>query len=319
MYGKLKQAADYTGDLLTVTGRYINLHNLCLERECTMEGGAYEDLLNVGLKITESKNINVHFPVIKNFRVGIMAHSDKNGCAYIDIYSPQIIAYEGIKSTGDAWVNEVHTFGGRISIHETYDDYTGSSYLNLMGDCNRIFGMCLEGTRIERKIKGNYSNSLFIGCRFEGVNRSGTDIEVNGGWNAFIHNRDMNEVIVDNGEGNNFLDFAVYKINSAIARPVVTMKSTASTKEFESNWKRPFVLADASAASMTIKYPQAENAYAKGIEFTVKKIDDSANTVYVYTRTGLDGEQITLSKKNESITFFSDGTVWRIKSHYIPA
>ena len=319
MHGKFVQAAGHSGTLLTVSGRYIELHNLHLERECTQAGVASEDLLNVGLKITESKNVNIYSPVIKNFNVGILAHSDKSGCAYIDIYSPQIIAFEGIKSSGSAWVNEIHTFGGRISIHESYDDYSGSAYLNLMGDCNRIFGMCLEGTKVERKIKGNYSSSLFIGCRFEGVNESGTDIEVNGGWNAFIHNRDFNENIVDNGEGNNFLDYAVYKFNSAISKPVVTMVSTASEKEFEANWKKPFVLADASAANMTIKYPQATSAYAKGVEFTVKKIDDSEHTVYVYTRPVLDGKQITLSVQNESITFFSDGSVWRIKDHYIPA
>lgn len=319
MYGKLKQKDGHNGDVLTVSGRNIDLHNLHLERECSVTGTASDDLRNVGLKITESKNINVHCPVIKNFNVGILAHSDENGCAYIDIYSPQIVAYEGIKSSGAAWVNEIHTFGGRISIHETYDDYGGSSYLNLMGDCNRIFGMCLEGTKVERKIKGEYSNSLFIGCRFEGKNESGTDIEVNGGWNAFIHNRNLNEVVVDNGEGNNFLDYANYKISSAIAKPVATMESTASTAKFDASWKHPLVLADAAAANMTISYPQATNAYVKGVEFTVKKIDSSSHSVYVYARESLDGEQITLTKQNESITFFSDGTAWRIKNHYIPA
>lgn len=319
MYGKFKQKSGHEGDLLTVTGRHIELHHLYLERECSQEGVASEDLRNVGLKIAESKNINVHCPIIKNFRVGILASSDKNGCAYIDIYSPQIIAYEGIKSAGSSWVNEIHTFGGRISIHDTYTDYAGSSYLNLMGDCNRIFGMCVEGTKIERKIKGGYSNSLFIGCRFEGVCESGTDIEVTGSWNAFIHNRDMGEVIVDTGEGNNFLDYAVYKINSAIAKPVVTMTSTASETSFTGSWKKPVILADATAAKMTISYPVATNAFVKGIEFTVKKIDGSANTVYVYARNSLDGKQITLSKQNEAITFFSDGTAWRIKSHYIPS
>ena len=319
MYGKFKQADGYTGDLLTVTGRNIDLRNLNLERDCTKEGRASEDLQNVGLKITESKNINIHCPIIKNFRVGIEIHSDTSGCAYIDIYSPQIIAYEGIKSTGAAWVNEIHTFGGRISIHDTYSDYTGSSYLNLMGDCNRIFGMCIEGTKIERKIKGGYSSSLFIGCRLEGKCESGTDIEVDGSWNAFIHNRNFNEVIADNGEGNNFMDYAVYKFNSAIAKPVATMTSTETEKKFDGNWKKPLVLADAKVANMTISYPAADNAYVKGIEFTVKKIDESSNTVYVYTRDSLDGKQISLSKQNETITFFSDGAAWRIKEHYIPA
>lgn len=319
MYGKLRQADGYTGDLLTVTGRNIELNNLHLERDCTKEGVASEDLQNVGLKIAESKNINIHCPVIKNFGVGIELRSDTSGCAYIDIYSPQIVAYEGIKSTGAAWVNEIHTFGGRISIHDTYSDYTGSSYLNLMGDCNRIFGMCIEGTKIERKIKGSYSSSLFIGCRLEGKCESGTDIEVDGSWNAFIHNRNFNEVIADNGEGNNFLDYATYRINSAIAKPITTMTSTETQKKFEGSWKKPLVLADATEASMTVSYPTADNAYAKGIEFTVKKIDESSNTVYVYTRDSLDGKQVSLSKQNEAITFFSDGTAWRIKDHYIPA
>lgn len=319
MYGKFVQMAGHEGDLLTVTGRHIELHNLHMERECTTEGVASEDLRNVGLKITESKNINVHCPIIKNFRVGILAHSDKNGCAYIDIYSPQIIAYEGIKSAGSSWVNEIHTFGGRISIHETYTDYSGSSYLNLMGDCNRIFGMCVEGTKIERKIKGGFSNSLFIGCRFEGVCVSGTDIEVTGSWNAFIHNRDVNENIVNTGEGNNFLDNAMYRINSAIVKNVVKMVSSASETSFTGNWQKPLILADATAASMTIGYPQATSQYVKGVEFTVKKVDDSEHTVYVYVRNSLDGQQVTLKKKNEAITFFSDGEAWHIKSHYIPA
>jgi hypothetical protein len=284
-----------------------------------MEGEASEDLRNVGLKITESKNINVHNPIIKNFNVGILAHSDVAGCAYIDIYSPNIIAYEGIKSAGESWVNEIHVFGGRISIHENYEDYSGSAYLNLMGDCNRIFGLCIEGTKVERKIKGAYSSSLFIGCRFEGNNESGTDIEVNGGWNAFIYNRDMGEVIADNGEGNNFIDYAVYKINSAIARPITTFTSTATENKFDGSWKKPIILADATAASMTISYPVATNPYVKGIEFTVKKVDATEHTVYVFTRNNLDGQQVTLKKQNESITFFSDGTAWRIKDHYIPS
>ncbi len=318
MHGKFVQMGGHNGTLLTVSGRYIELHNLHLERECTQNGVASEDLRNVGLKITESKNVNVYSPVIKNFNVGILAHSDNSGCAYIDIYSPQIIAYEGIKSDGNAWVNEIHTFGGRISIHETYSDYSGSAYLNLMGDCNRIFGMCLEGTFVERKIKGNFSSSLFIGCRFEGKNKSGTDIEVHGGWNAFIHNRNFNEVIEDHGEGNNFFDYALYKFGSAISKPIVTITSTASENKFEGNWKKPFILADATVASMTISYPTADNDYVKGVEFTVKKIDSSENTVYVYTRNSLDGRQITLSVQNEAITFFSDGSAWRIKDHYIP-
>jgi hypothetical protein len=188
-----------------------------------------------------------------------------------------------------------------------------------MGDCNRVFGMCLESTKIERKIKGAYSNSLFIGCRFEGNNESGTDIEVNGSWNAFIHNRDMGEVIANNGDGNNFFDYSTYKINSAIARPVTTVTSTSSEKKFEMSWKKPVVLADATAESITLSYPAATNAYVKGVEFSVKKIDSSDHTVYVYARNSLDGKQISLSKQNESITFFSDGTAWRVKNHYIPS
>jgi hypothetical protein len=318
MQGTFKQIAGHNGDLLTVRGRYVVLDNIKLFRDCEQTGKASEDLKNSGLVITESKNVTLRYCDITNFNVGVLIHSDGTGCAYIDIYTPQIVAYEGIKSAGTSWTNEIHIFGGRISIHGSYDDYVGSSYLNLKGDCNRIFGMCLEGTQIERKIKGGFSNSLFIGCRFEGMNSSGTDIEVFGSWNAFIHNRDMNENIINTGEGNNFLDFASYKINSAIQKPIKTFASTESNSNFVSSWQTPIILVDASETNATIEYPYASDKYVKGTEFTVKKVDSTANTVWVYAKGKIDEENVILKMQNETITFFSDGNNWRIKEHHVP-
>lgn len=320
MNGVLKQKDGCVGDLLTVRGKNIHLVNLALERNCTMLGASKSDLQNIGLRIEECKNIFIDNASIKNFNVGINIHSDVAGCAYIEIKNPYIVAHECIKSSGTSWTNEVHIFGGRLSIHETYDVYLGSAYANLNGDCFRFNSVCMEGTKVDRKIKGNYAMSSFIGCRFEGTNQSGTDIEVHGDWNLFLHNRDLGLNINDEGTGNNFLDFSTFKFNSAISTKIKHFKSTASENKLNLSWQMPLLLVDASEKSATISTPNATSQYEKGVEFTVKKIDDSENTVYVYFRGGeADGIADTvLRQKNEAITFISDGEKWYIKNWYKP-
>ena len=320
MNGRLKQSKTSVGNLLTVRGKNIQLVNLTLERECTMYGSSAEDMKNIGLRIEESKNVFIDNAFIKNFNVGINVHSDITGCAYVEIKNPYIVAHECIKTSGTSWTNEVHVNGGRLSIHETYGDYSGSAYANLNGDCFRFNSVCMEGTKVERKIKGDFANSSFIGCRFEGTNVSGTDIEVHGDWNLFLHNRDMTLNIVDDGTANNFLDFSTFRFNSAIATAFKHFKSTESSNKLNLSWQSPMLFVDASEKSATITTPNATSVYEKGVEMTVKKIDDSANTVYVYFRGGeADGVSDTvLRQKNETITFISDGEKWYINKWYKP-
>lgn len=320
MNGRLKQKGSFNGNLLTVRGKNIHLVDLTLERECTMYGSSKNDMKNIGLRIEESKNVFIDNAIIKNFNVGIDVHSDLAGCAYVEIKNPYIVAHECIKTSGTSWTNEIHVNGGRLSIHETYGDYSGSAYANLTGDCFRFNSVCMEGTKVERKIKGNYANSSFIGCRFEGTNASGTDIDVPGDWNLFLHNRDMGLNIVDEGTGNNFLDFSTFKFNSAISTRIKHFESTAENNKLNLSWQMPLLFVDASQKSATISTPNVTSEYEKGVEMTVKKIDASENTVYVYFRGGeADGISDTvLRKQNEAITFVSDGAKWYIKNWYKP-
>lgn len=320
MYGCLKQKANSNKNLLTVTGKNVQLDNLTLTRDCTMYGVSNDDLKNIGLLISECKNVFIDNIKVKNFNVGIDIHSDKDGCAYVEIKNPYIVAHECIRTSGESWTNEMHVIGGRLSIHETYSDYTGSAYANLNGDCFRFTSVCMEGNKVDRKVKGFFANSSFIGCRFEGTNKSGVDIEVNGDWNLFLHNRDMGLNIIDEGTGNNFLDFSTFKFNSAIATKTSHFKSTEAENKINLSWQMPLLLVDASEKSATVSTPQPTSRYEKGVEMTVKKVDDSVNTVYVYFRGGeADGISDTvLRAKGEAITFISDGEKWHIKNWYKP-
>ena len=126
--------------------------------------------------------------------------------------------------------------------------------------------------------------------------------------------------IVDEGTGNNFLDFSTFRFNSAIATKIKHFKTTASEDKLNLSWQMPMLLVDASAKGATISTPQPSSLYEKGVEMTVKKIDNSANTVYVYFRgTIADGITDTVLRvKNEAITFISDGEKWYIKNWYKP-
>ena len=73
------------------------------------------------------------------------------------------------------------------------------------------------------------------------------------------------------------------------------------------------VLADATAGAFTISLPTA--ASAKDVEFFVKKIDISGNTVIIDGNGAetIDGQTTQIiSEQYTAITIYSDGTEWHI-------
>ena len=321
--GTLIQKSGVADPLLVVKGNSVYLDCPKVTRECTQSGVAASDLVGIGIRLTDSKNVCLVNPRSTNFGVGIEVHSNSSvGCAYIEIYNPFIVALEGIKSTHEtsgSWTNEVHVYGGRFSIHSTYTDYTGSAYCNINGNAWRFNDVVMEGKNVERKIKGAYSFSSFIGCRFEEINKSGTDIDITGDWNAFRDNYELGVVVNDIGQGNDFDRYAVHQFGKGISRRHQTVTENTSI-----SWKYPIVLADCTSGNITLQSPNANNQAVNGVEFTVKKIDATSNHVYVYTRPNSpDNEDVSanllLTEQNESITIFSNGERWYIKSWYKPS
>ncbi len=91
------------------------------------------------------------------------------------------------------------------------------------------------------------------------------------------------------------------------------MSAVTKTADFLLGTATDIVLADASAASLTISLPAAANASGK--LFSVKKIDPSANTVTVDPDGSecIDNElSILLCNEGDSIRFFSNGSQWYI-------
>lgn len=98
-------------------------------------------------------------------------------------------------------------------------------------------------------------------------------------------------------------------MSASIAVSVLSASSATATLATGSH----LVLADATTAEMGLTLPSA--ATVIGREYTVKKIDESANAVLL---SGASGDSIegaafqTIASQNGSVTVMSDGVGWHI-------
>ena len=307
------------GAALTIEGQNITVKSPEIRRQYEQAGVASVRLIGVGIDILNSKNVVIYEPKVYGHAVGIQLHDTSGtGSAYVDIYSPLLInnleGYKCLIEHASGWTNESKMFGGRIELTTAnFSDVTGSAHFNLLGDCHRFYGVCAEG-KPERKVKGLFGECTFDGCRFEQTNGD-IDIEINGASNAFIRNRDWENIYQDNSKNNVIWSRWGTSFGSPIKQQVRTLTPVASNYIFRMNSDYSIYLVDCSKYEAYIQANFTPAVTNRSV-FTVKKIDSTPNPV-IFEVTDLDGNQRNprLLTQNETITFMYLDGKWIVLSN----
>lgn len=288
----------------TVGGYFITLINPKINRLYTGLGVAKDDLVGIGIDVANAKNCTIIKPEVEGFKYGIALH-DKigTGSAYLTIYEPyltnNLIGYKCLIDTAGGWTNESKMYGGRITLDISgYSDITGSAYFDLLGDVHRFYGVCAEG-KPERKVKGNFDESTFDGCRFEQTNGE-IDIEINGNGNSFIRNRDWENVYKNNGVSNVILSRWYSYFGNPVIQPIKQFKSTISDSILRPNADHVHYLIDCSINKTDVSFTMS--TLKNGTIFTFKKIDSTSNEVNIGA-VNVDNTHVNprLTRQNETI------------------
>ena len=319
--GELNYIGTASFSALIIEGVYMRLETPTVRRPYNQSGTAKYELVGIGLDILNAKNIVIETPTVSGFGVGIAIHDTKGtGSSYIQTYNPFLInnleAYKCIHDHATSWTTETKVYGGRIELSvQNYTDVTGSSYFNLLDDSHRFFGVSAEG-RPERKVKGTFSESTFSSCRFEFPNGD-VDIELNGNGNAFIHNRDFDNIYQNNGKNNVIISRFKSYFGHPIQQSIRHYATDATNTGFTLNSDFAYYLIDCTKGSAYLRNNFEQNhTTVNGSVFTVKKTDSSSNPV-TFEIMNVDGTHINprLISQNETITFMYLDGKWLVLSN----
>lgn len=90
------------------------------------------------------------------------------------------------------------------------------------------------------------------------------------------------------------------------------LKAVNITEDYTALIGNYLISADATTASLTVALPSANNA--EGYVYTITKVDSTVNEVAIASPSLVAGEASQLLVKQfESLSFFSDGTTWRVR------
>ncbi|WP_440961275.1 glycosyl hydrolase family 28-related protein [Paenibacillus nitricinens] len=314
-----------TGSCLTISEYFITLKTPNLRRTYTGTGIAKNDLLYTGVEIRHGKNFTIETPNVEGFRNAILLRDDtvNLGAAYGNIsnvfLANNLIGYKCLIDNVGGWTNETKMFGGRIALVGDYSDYSESAYFDLLGDNHKFYGVCAEGVKVERKIKGNFRDSEWTGCRFEGSNGV-LDIEITGNGNRLIGNRDYENIILNTGTRN--VITTSWKTETGISTGYIPKILTATTAahDYTVTVESCYYLINATQNAASITFPQASASTIRYVPITIKKLDYTSNQVSIGVQNGKGDYALRtfkLTRQGESVTLMSDGSKWEILNNYV--